>query len=427
MPSADLPAGSHDGQPSGGRPYLVVSADSHVGPSLRSQLRPYCPRQFLDAFDDYAESTPKIGAGLVPGRVLTAVGRRENDRRMAAEGLQDASARLKDMDAAGVAADVLFAGGGNGEMLPFVGFGVGDGASPFDVVLQAAGSEIFNRWLSDYVSEEPTRLHGVGQITIVDLETAIREVSNFRELGLSAINFPAPRADFPAYSDPIYEPFWSLCEDLDLPLMTHVGGGSILGSQGPGARSIMWSEAAWIGRRALWQLIFGGVFERHPRLRMSFVENRADWVPSTCRDLDSIVLNDEYEPFDGQPGTYRMPSEYWADNCSVVASFMAPYEAALRHEVGVKNLIWGSDYPHLEGTWPYTREHLRFVFADVPEDDVRLLVGENAVRLLNVDPAPLRAIADRIGPTPDEIATPLPKEEIPEFGGHAFRTQGAYA
>jgi len=102
-------------------------------------------------------------------------------------------------------------------------------------------------------------------------------------------------------------------------------------------------------------------------------------------------------------------------------------ELAKRYEIGVDNMMWGNDFPHPEGTWPYTREHLRFVFADVPEDDVRLLVGENAVRLLNVDPAPLRAIADRIGPTPDEIATPLPKEEIPEFGGHAFRTRGAYA
>src|SRR6185312_16145427 len=102
--------------------------------------------------------------------------------------------------------------------------------------------------------------------------------------------------------------------------------------------------------------------------------------------------------------SYRMPSEYWADNCSVVASFMAPYEAALRHEVGVRNLLWGSDYPHLEGTWPYTRQHLRFVFAGMPPEDVRPIVGENAVRLLNVDIDPLRAIADRNGPTIEELA-----------------------
>src|SRR6185437_14731499 len=91
--------------------YLIVSGDSHVGPSLQGQLRAYCPSRLLEEFDDYAARTAKIGAGFVPGRVLTEVGRRENDSRMASDGLQDPAARLRDMDADGIAADVLFAGG----------------------------------------------------------------------------------------------------------------------------------------------------------------------------------------------------------------------------------------------------------------------------------------------------------------------------
>ena len=105
------------------------------------------------------------------------------------------------------------------------------------------------------------------------------------------------------------------------------------------------------------------------------------------------------------------PSETWARNCFLGSSFLRPSECALRYEIGVDKIMWGQDYPHAEGTYPYTTEALRNTFADVPIDEVAAMVGENAARFYGFDLDALAPIAARVGPTVDEIAVPL--DEIP--------------
>lgn len=409
--------------------YLVVSADSHVGPSLKRDLRNYCPSGELDAFDAFANAVGERHNRLQAhmSRTTRDVVREAMDRCRTCEGQSDPAARLRDMDAEGIAANVMFAGGQNGEELPFVGDVLvveGDGVvRGVDPNLEALGCRIFNRWLSDYCSSAPERLIGVAQIPVKNIDRCLEELRVSREAGIRAINFPAPRSDFPAYNDPLYEPFWSACEDLDLTLCSHVGGGDpALGESGPGGHALRMAESNWLARRALWQMIFGGVFERHPRLRLVFTEQRARWVTETLPELESIYYSDMLTI---DRSALQPPSVYWSANCFVAGSMMAPFEVALRDEIGLRNLLWGGDYPHPEGTWPRTLDHLRYTFADVPEDETRMLLGSNAIRVFGLDEAALRPIADRIGPTPGEIATPLTK--LPEFRGFAFRQIATYA
>ncbi len=101
------------------------------------------------------------------------------------------------------------------------------------------------------------------------------------------------------------------------------------------------------------------------------------------------------------------PSEYFARNCWIGASFIRPIEAALRHEVGVERIMWGSDYPHSEGSYPHSREALRASFATAPEAEVRAMLGETAAAVYGFDLDALDAIAGRVGPTVAEIAVPL--------------------
>ena len=108
------------------------------------------------------------------------------------------------------------------------------------------------------------------------------------------------------------------------------------------------------------------------------------------------------------------PSEYWARQCHIGASFLRPSEAKLRHQVGVDRLMWGTDYPHLEATSPFTREALRATFHDVPEAEVRKILGTNAAELYGFDLEALAPIVAQIGPTVEELATPLDK--VPEGG-----------
>ncbi len=427
-------------------PYLIISTDSHVGLLLREQLRSHCPARLLDDFDaftaaveaDFAETKQIETSGEAP---YSAPYQRSIDRMREAQGAYDPKARLAAMDAQGIAAEVMFAGSGNATQIPFVGVGFNAGqvgASPQTV---ADGCSIFNRGLAEFCSTDPTRLLGVMQISIWDVDKTVKEVRQGHREGLRVLNLPAPRLDYPPYVSPVYEPLWEACEELGVTLTTHTAGGERpLGHDSVHGYALVGIETHWLSRRAVWQMIFSGVFERHPGLRLVLAEQRASWVPETIGDLDALAapeLEWRLRGSGGVPGGPRFdehvplrkrPSEYWDAHCFIGGSFLARYEALRYDEPGMQNVLWGSDYPHTEGTWPVTDYALRNTFAGIPEPVVRRILGERALYALTLDPAPLREIAQRIGPRPSDIDRPLAEDEvIPENYSWAFRKFGAYA
>ncbi len=147
---------------------------------------------------------------------------------------------------------------------------------------------------------------------------------------------------------------------------------------------------------------------------MVFTEQGAGWIPATLASLDVAAAryaraNSAIARFAGPTaGSLSLkPSQYWARQCYVGASFMRPVECAERHGIGVEKIMWGSDYPHYEGTAPYTREALRHTFSDVPPDEVAAMVGGNAARVYGFDLDALAPLVDRIGPSVAEVAEPL--------------------
>jgi predicted TIM-barrel fold metal-dependent hydrolase len=428
-------------------PYLVVACDSHAGPSLEVDLRSYCPAEYLDEYDEFTRFMNSLVAagdtdslrsdhamlqnrGKVANRMNEDVESRQRslddaERVRHCLGLTDLRARTADMDHDGVAVDVIFAGGQNGEVLPFIGTGWDGGMVTSRITsaqLRAVGGHIWNRWLSDFVSDEPLRHIGVIQIPIWDIDAAVREISWAHSAGLGAVNLPASRPEFPAYNQLEYEPLWTICEELGLPLVTHAALEYAMEVRGPGGVQQSCAEVDWLTRRALWQLIFGGVFDRHPGLKIVFTEAGIDWVPQQLRELESIWLGDRR--------THRMPEnprEYWRRHCYLSGSSLAPFEVAMHAEIGDDNLMWGSDYPHSEGTWPWTRQAIRNTFCDMPTDLTRKVLGENAVKVFNLDAEALAPIAARIGPRPAQVSVPLSAGEIPEFHGlSAFRQYGRW-
>ena len=107
------------------------------------------------------------------------------------------------------------------------------------------------------------------------------------------------------------------------------------------------------------------------------------------------------------------PSEYFARQCHIGASFITPKDCTLRHQIGVDQIMWGSDYPHIEGTYPYTREHLRLSFEGVDSNEIQQLVALNAAKLYGFDLEQLAPLAARFGPTKAEIAEPLAQRDVP--------------
>jgi predicted TIM-barrel fold metal-dependent hydrolase len=225
----------------------------------------------------------------------------------------------------------------------------------------------------------------------------------------------------PLYA-PEYEPIWAACEELGLPVNHHTGSASPDYGDYAEAKVMFLIEATWWAHRTLWQLIFAGVMERHPDLTFVFTEQGTAWIPETLMTLDNY-----YARMAGAGGSQDhawgaelmarlslKPSEYWARQCHVGSSFIRQQEVGLRGQVGVERIMWGSDFPHKEGCWPYSHEHLRLAFAGVEPDEVRAMVGGNAARVYGFDLDALAPIAARVGPSIEDVAQPLGVDEIPD-------------
>jgi predicted TIM-barrel fold metal-dependent hydrolase len=215
----------------------------------------------------------------------------------------------------------------------------------------------------------------------------------------------------PPLQDPYYAPFWAACDRLGLAVVIHAGYGHAQGeitaelerisrlaqtSSSADALNDLVNNAEQSffardvrSRQAMWQVMLGGVFDRHPNLKLMVTEVRADWVPATLARLDTWFER-EVTPMK------RKPTEYWQANCLAGASFIHRAEVDMRHQIGVAQLMFGRDYPHAEGTWPATSEWLRDAFRGVPLDDTRQILGENAIRALGLDRERLAGIAKRL-------------------------------
>ena len=417
--------------------YVVVSADSHVGPKMLEQLRPYCPQQYLDEYDAWlaeveAEKRNATGRGFVsklPERT-SEVRRKIGEEK----GAWDIQARLARMDEDGVAAEVMYHGTG-AERIPFNRPQLVDIATNPSLAgpeLEAVGVRMYNQWVADSVSMAPDRLIGLAQMPLASsLDVWVTEAEWAKAAGLRGINLPAPKVGQHQYFEPYWETLWAACEDLEMSLNTHSGSGDILLFDAPPEYHYMFKqfETGYFGRRHVHQMVLSGVFERHPGLYLAVTEQAGHWVEGIIRDMESSYF--QRWASDLRKDVKKRPREVWATNCFVGASMMADTEARLALEPEGKrlNLMWGRDYPHLEGTWPYTKECMRKTFGGLPPEVIRPLIGGNAIRLYGLDVNNLQDVADKIGPTVEDLAESLPADQIPsddEYQGFGFRTIGQW-
>jgi len=269
--------------------------------------------------------------------------------------------------------------------------------------LQAAGKRAYNRWLADFCGELPGRRAGVAQLDLYDVDGAVAEVEWAAGAGLKGVMLPLEFDDkvAPLY-DGRYEPIWAACEATGLPVHVHGGGGPDYKTSGTLAIMLYVSEVTWWPRRPLWFMIWSGAFERHPGLKFVFTENTADWIPSTLKYLDRLYKGKLFAQVRAE--LPLSPSEYWERQCYVGASFISDDECDMRHAIGVDKLMFGNDYPHLEGTWPRTKQWLQATVGGLPVDDARLILGENAVGLYGLDRKVLAGVAAGVGPEVADLA-----------------------
>jgi predicted TIM-barrel fold metal-dependent hydrolase len=221
-----------------------------------------------------------------------------------------------------------------------------------------------------------------------------------------------------------------------MPLVTHVGAADGVNYGGVESYAIRMIETgSFFSHGAVWWLIYGGVFERFPGLKLVITETPGSWFAGLARELDASWRMFSTHP-EMNAAFYRRvprpPSEYMGSNVFMGASFASPFEVQQAVEHGFSSqVLWGSDHPHVEGTYLYqsdpsmpsvTRLSLRNTFCDLAPADIRAMVGGNAIDAYGLDRAGLQAIADRIdAPTIDELTTPI--DAVPEGASlHAFRS-----
>jgi predicted TIM-barrel fold metal-dependent hydrolase len=292
---------------------------------------------------------------------------------------------------------------------------------PEDYSHRRAGIHAHNRWMKDFCARQPDRRAGIGQFFLNDIDDAITDINWIAENGLrGGVLLPTVAPDVkwvkPLY-DPIYDPIWALIQDLDIPLNLHSGTGSPDYGRYAATPMLLISEVGFYGYRALSHFILSGVFERFPRLKFVLTEGSASGLPRTIAELDRVISNVQkgeigelkYRAEDALP---KLASEYFAQNCWIGSSFPGPEDAEVARVIAPDRFMWGSDYPHDEGTPPFTREHLRQVFPGWPEPEMRRILSENAATLYGFDLDKLAPLAAEYGPTIDELAQPL--VELPE-------------
>jgi predicted TIM-barrel fold metal-dependent hydrolase len=421
-------------------PLTLVSADTHVGLLLVEQLKDYCPSKYLGAFDEFVASWKAIltSSDHVPDytRDLYLSGS-PGLANLQSLGHHDMHVKLKEMDEDGVAAEVIFHSSENGQPMPFRPLSANfSHDAREDPELATVSCQMYNRWLADVCSIQPGRHAGLAYLPMWDVTAAVNELEWAREAGLRGINFPAVRADLPPYNDPVWEPLWDAAESLEMPLTTHIGGASPAPFTGVEAVPLkLFEDSHVFGYRAIHWLIFAGVFERHPRLKLIITEIAGDWFPRYMQMLDDAWYEGKkYQGFREQ--VPQPASEYCRRNIYFGASFMARFEAQLAVSDGYADrVMWGTDYPHIEGTWQSgfhyngesaTHLSLRNTFAGTPEVALRAMVGETAIKVYGLDQDALQSVATRIAaPTPQELQQA--PDHLPKGSSTlAFRKHGTW-
>jgi len=392
--------------------YLVVSSDGHAGLHA-ADYRPYVDAKYRAAFDAALPIQIEATERMSDYFLITEINeewRRGRDDELS--GAWDPTARDKVLDADGIAVEVLFPDGVTEMNAPPFGAGFTMRPDGADGELMWAGCDAHNRFIAEFVQTAPERRIGLACIPVYwDVDLAVEKTKEARKNGLAGVLLPPMWGDFEAYHYPKYDRFWAVCQDLDMPVHFHSGPAPMEQFFGPlppakdgtiptGAVGAYLMEVHLWLTRPLTFMLWGGVFTRFPRLRVAITEGTSAWVPDYVERLEFhyAETRESQKLGDFRSHLDKSPAETFRSNVKIGASCMSRREAEMRHEIGVENMMWGSDYPHPEGSWPVTRQQQLDSLGGLPDDEIAAMLGGNAVEFYGLDEEKLAPLVARIGP-----------------------------
>lgn len=367
----------------------AISADSHVleppacfSDYMNPGFRDRAPHLEVDSrgMTVYVIEglTSRIPVGTADGAGLKPSVRRKHILEATFEECKrsawDPQYRLADQQRDGIAGEIIY---------PSVGLFV---FSLADIDYKDACINAYNRWLEGFCAGLPDRLFGLAMTSVRSVDAAIEDFRRARSTGFVGMMLPAT-PHYEDYDHPDYDALWQCAVDLEMPVCFH-----ILTGRGPGSTAILKRQVRGKRMNSFMQIIrdvqdvigtmlLGGVFERHPGLKMVSAEADAGWMPHWSYRLDHVAYN---ETDDGiVDGLSKVPSEYLRSN--VFTTFQDDWVAfATKDLMNYKQLLWANDFPHTDSTWPHSQELLAKHAANLSVPERKAILRDNVRELFNL-------------------------------------------
>ncbi|MBM4405238.1 MAG: amidohydrolase [Chloroflexi bacterium] len=354
--------------------FRVISADSHIveppnlwtdyiAPAYKSRA-PHLER--IEGVDYFIVEGNRIGPPY--GYCQAGMGE-VKDKTWAGvyKGGYQPKARLDDLAKDGIDADVIY---------PSVGLRM---YAMSDPELKTACFNAYNRWMGDFCKAFPDRLKALAMVDLADADRAAKELREAKKVGLAGVMITVEPSESSIFGGKTLDPFWAAAQEMEMPVSMHVLSNQRAINQTSEIESVLHHT---IIERMLATMIFGGLFIRFPKLKIVSAENDAGWAPYLMERMDYIGGNVHRQAYMKHAliGTGKSPSDCFKQ--SVYLTFMRDFSGVyIRNLVGVSNLMWSSDYPHRDSTWPNSQQVIAKLFAQANEADKRAILVTNAARL----------------------------------------------
>ncbi len=367
----------------------IISADSHITEPANTYVdyidpewRDKAPRM-VDGGEDVGDIFVIDGMKKpVPMGLVAAAGKPPEEIRILGvrfdtlhRGGWDPEARMAEQTEDGVAAEVIY---------PTVGMVL---CNHRDFDYKHACFEAYNRWIAQYCGAHPDRLIGCGQTAMRSPDEGIEDLKNIKTLGLRGVMMPGVPA-MEDYDSPIYDRFWEAAIELELPLSFHILTTRGEKTRGPAMSTFLSTVRGCQDIMAMF--VLGGVFERHPDLRLVCVEADAGWVPHFMYRMDHAFNRHRYWLPPGQQLS-KLPSEYFAEN--IYVTFQDDWTAfRFADSMNSKRLMWANDFPHSDSTWPWSQKLLAEHTAQLTDEQRVDILSNNVAELYKLDTSTLMGV-----------------------------------
>ena len=371
---------------------ILISVDDHIveppnmfANHLASKYRDDAPRLIhnedgTDTWQFRDIVIPNVALNAVAGRPKEEYGLEPQGLDEIRKGCYDVDERIKDMNAGGILGSMCFPS--------FPGF-AGRLFATEDTDFSLALVRAYNDWhIDEWCGSYPARFIPMAIPVIWDAELCAQEIRRVSKKGVHSLTFTENPAamGYPSFHNEYWDPMWRALVETETVLNVHIGSSGRLAITAPDApMDVMITLQPMNIVQAAADLLWSAPIKKYPTLKVALSEGGTGWIPYFLERADRTY--EMHSTWTGQDFGDKLPSEVFREH--FLTCFISdPVGVQLRNDIGVDNICWEADYPHSDSMWPGAPEQLHEVLTKnhVPDDEIRKMTYENAMRWYHFDP-----------------------------------------